>query len=468
MRFAFGLIALAIAGCGKKATTAGEDASAGLPSPADAASFEPIELPDRPLGVAEPADLYRGDPSARERARDAVGARDWGRAVAAARVATSANAADAEAHWLLGQALAATLDYRAAVVSLAAGVALDPVEHAAADLDAEYLAGFIKSPAGAQWRSHLAGVRRSAALQLADSIPFVAEVDGGGELFARVGATKRFVRLSQTQARVVGALPSPGPKRAAVAAVMIRPQPPSTKPARPVDTDAGPPPPTPLSIAILIAVDGKVRSGLARSSVDRLEVYWSRAGNVDLLVAMTDERGSRTTRVIDPSISKIDVRDRAPEPLTPSLTLTPTARQISRTAVPGVAADWDAAGRADVLRLPRWKRTVTLPRGKPVSRDLIRWAPGGQRLAVISEPDGCDGSSSILVVEGATGRVETLAAIPGRVDTRWASDDALVVSTAGELRLIDVESREVFGRWPRPTNAALHLAGARECANPQK
>lgn len=145
----------------------------------------------------------------------------------------------------------------------------------------------------------------------------------------------------------------------------------------------------------------------------------------------------------------------SPPPATaaPRLVLSKGAVQVvrlpvpgDRSALPGIAADWDQSSMASALRLRRSNRLVALPAPALIDGQRVQWSPRGGRLALVASLESCERDQPAVlprrtlayVVDPITGSARELAASARDLELTWVSDALLAVATERGLELIDV------------------------------
>lgn len=464
---------------------AGDAASAGSASSGDADAGVALAVapapPQRPLGLETAAAFgYSRGPgeAAYRRAARAAAAGRWPAVEKAARQALAADPRHLAARWLLGEALAARGENAGALESLLAAVAGDPADFGFRDLAGDHLAGFITSGAGERWRRELDAYRRRYQAALAAAVPFVARLDAagspgagqgkaawpGGALVARDLESGRVLRLAG-DGDIAGALVSPSGGAIAYARTdRVEVDTPSA------GGDAGAA--TPLLGAVRVGVFDRA-SGRVLGEVElaagaaALDLFWS-GGRPRLFAQRRAAGGAGQALALEPSERRTRKVRSAPRPRSPLLRLTPGDQRLLWPRPVGVAADWDQRGAADVLRLRRSRQTATLPRGQLALRDRLRWSPGDNRLVVAAEPEhpcAAGATTSLFVVEAATGRVRGLMGARGPLEARWLDEERVVTISGGErrFRVVEVESGETVASWPASGGDGLDALGHPQC-----
>jgi hypothetical protein len=441
---------------------------------AESAAQEPPPKPPEPLPMGK-TDLggyaYSRGPgrAAFHRAAAAARSGDWGEAEAGCREALLHDPGHLEAHWLLARALTRAGRHDEAVAPLSAAVAGDWLRWGQPSLTAPELADFRASREGRaylelaeQYRIRFQAAVRDGLLVVGRrGLPWYPKSGGPtsinhrSEIYAYDLATGRYLRVSRTDAALVGFVRSPSGNALAYASYRKVHLPEDPGRVGPEAAGAGEAEGEELPPVILREVKvGTVDLLTARMSereitladVRRVELFW--AAEDELHARALPARNTEKLLRLDPENARAWPVATEVTAGGPALRVVYDAADIRQSQVAEVAADWDSARSAGAFRLLPTRRTITLPDGETASLDSLRWSPERSRLALSTRavdpcsPDPDRRRSTLYVVDAASGVSRPLATGDGPFSPVWLDEPRLayVVRGAGApaVRLVDV------------------------------
>ncbi len=124
-----------------------------------------------------------------------------------------------------------------------------------------------------------------------------------------------------------------------------------------------------------------------------------------------------------------------------------------------------AEKQSSTFRLLRTKQTITLPDSEMVANDAFVWSPDGAHLAFRTLTNPCEdkSSSTLYVVEAATGKLKNLLRGPSEFHMKWLDNDQLVYEDPdGNLRVYSAgEHKQKLMLKNRPGLSLSGLAAKR-------
>ncbi len=399
---------------------------------------------------------------------------DWSRAEAVCRATLMADPGHLSAHWHLALSLARQGRYAEVAAPLSAAVAGDWMRWGQRSLEARALAGFLASPDGARYRV-LAGQYRAAYRRvLADGMllvgrrgkPWLPRVPGNtlinhrSEIYAYDVTRGRYLRVSRTNASLVGFLRAPAAPQLAYVSYR-RVWVPSD-----AERKAGA---RPYLRRVRI---GTVELGALRMS--RREIELRDVASVALWYA-TDKKGRpRLLAWVESAkpapgasrrrLLRLDVARAAATPLVvdgipvadETLVVSYRAAELQRARVRGVRADWGDDASAGALRIASSHKTITFPAGESAWRDSLTWSTGRTRIAVSTRPvapcskDPGERTVKLYVIDVASAKLRPIAVGEGDFAPAWIDDGRLayVDTSRAEpaVRIVDVTTGTEIAR----------------------
>jgi hypothetical protein len=405
------------------------------PSPAVA-----VELPSRPLGLAE-LDGYRwrarGGQAAFRIARKAEQRDDWSAVASACTKALALDPSNLEAAWLLAAADGALGKQTELVAPLQLAVAGDFGKWADASLELPALQAWHATPTGQAWRRRVDADRAGYAAALARSVVVVA----GGDLFGYDlgGNPPRWYRLTRTYGGVVAALALPETHRLAyvtrarrgarfgVGIVDLA----TGHATRPADVGTGWP----------IVVEPRTAGGV-----------WLRGVMARTAIGFVGEDGKLAAATPN-----------AEHPAVASLRVVGTSARLDRRAAE-ITADFDDHGLASQIRLDSSKRVVSVPSPGQIDGSSIAWSPDRVRVALIAQledrcSEGARAAVAVFVVDAATGVMKSVERATGGLALEWLTDGRLAVAGDHGVSVYDLE---------HPGAAPIAIPGATDLVTPRR
>lgn len=478
-------VAVLAAGCGdRRGDSRGSGSSSQAPGAPQRPEAAPETAPDPPprtalgLGALDHFSYARG-PGREHYAASSRAAREqrWADAEVAARRALESDPHHLAARWLLGESIAAQGRHGDALAPMLAAVAGDFVRFGAKDLAGDHLAGFRDGPGGRVFRRELEAYASAFAEAAIESALFVGRrgapwlPDGGGEaainhrseIYGYHLAGERFLRFSRTDGSAVGLLPSPNGTEVAYAAYrdVVLAEPASDAGAEPSTTIRR------LTVGLIPLADPRDASAIEVSDALGAEIFWTRAGKrFELAGATVASSGARSSWLFDSERGAAALEDRPP-PTSAVLEIAYRSHRLTQPAPYGIAADWDRAGDADVLRLTDSRRAVAIPRRRSIRRDSLRWSTGRTRLAGIgfgSDACAATGRTSIFVIDAPMGRVARELPVSGAVDLRWLDEERLLVSSSGRFAVVSLSAgADARIEWRAHRDSGANVIDSRTC-----
>jgi hypothetical protein len=384
------------------------------------APLAPLVL--RPLGVAALDDLAIGErpgAAAYRRARAAEKVARWDEVVREARAARAVDPTHVAAAWLEAAALARAGKLADVLEPLQVAAAADWARYGERSLGLPLFADFRASPAGAAWIAAADGYRAEFARRAPRAFPVVA----GGDVVGLDG-DGRWLRLTSTGGRVLGALRRPDGRQLAVV------------------TRA----PAPAKAWIVTSIDlvsGASTEVFRRDAKGTLRLRW-RGGAVDgASIEWNSGPGGWKTPAGAPA-------PKAGAQHGPALRVVDDRARLTRVPIAGVAADWDDAGLAGAMRVSRSGAPFTVPPGLFIVGDSVVRSPDGARVAFAAVPlercpiaPAADGAlapaAAWFVGEVTTARLTQLAPWRDGDQLDWRDDRTLALASAGELRWLAID-----------------------------
>jgi hypothetical protein len=469
-------LAVAVAGCGRKADAparAKEDAA-----PAAA----PLAMPA--LGVDQVRRfnfIYEAGSPAYDKAAAAYRKKDWPAVRAAAEASLGKDPMHLGSHRLLAAALAQTGEPAAAVDHLVTALAADYLQYAPT-LDEDDLKSFMASPHGQAVAALAARIRDESSKRIAGGLwlvgrrsPFrwprelgVQTSTSRGELYAFDRDTRRYFRLTRTDHQVVGFVRAAAGNEVALVGF--------DKIDRPKEAgaDAAPLFARPW-IQVYDAAQWKPATPRIHLPAAREVALGYGAG--DQLLVATAQATARWT-VGEPAVSSVD---RTTGKLTKLTTALPATRVVVSldegrlVRVPdGVVAAWTGDPPVTAgLKTPAGK-PIQIPESGTAAQAPIAVSPGGAHVAFATAVDPCarDTAPSLYVADAATGTYRHLLSAKSRFATRWLDAGVLAYEDGdGAIRLWDAATGRQVARLENRSGDdrsglaldALSLAGAPLC-----
>jgi len=472
LSIAVGLLLCASCGKGGGATGGGraDDSGQAGDSGAGAADLPPLQ--PLPMGLAELSGFAyssKGDARKRFGAVSAAEKRaDWAHAAAACRELIERDPSHLEAHWHLASALARQGRFDAAVAPLSTAVAGDWMRWGERSLRARALRGFHPSPQGARYARLVEAYRDEFQRALGDALlvvgrrgrPWPARGTGAttvnhrSEIYAYVGDSKRFLRVSRTNGSLVGFVRSRAAKQLGFVSyrkVWV----PDEKKA------AGGAQPYIRQARIGVIDLDRARMSLREVTFDDvrwIELFYADQGKNKprLLVRVRPVEPARGERLVQTfAIDAEAGRAKEIKPVSQGpdvLRVGHDSVEMMRPSVEGVTADWGRDGSAGAFRIDRTRKTITLPAGESAGRNSMIWSPKASRIAFATaavnpcSDEAKEREVALYVVEAATGKLRKIAQGEGAFAPVWLDDTRLayVDKSAAEpgVRLVEVTSGE--------------------------
>ncbi len=426
-----------------------------------------IEVPARPLGLADLAAWgwrKRAGQSAMREARDAEGREDWAATAAACQRVLAADPTHLEASWLLAIADAKLGKLDELLAPLQVAAAGDLGKWGLASLEHPALAGFLATPLGAAWRRRVEADRAAYTAIVARALVVLA----GGDLYAYDPAGTRWLRLTRTSGAVVSGLRVAGGDWIAYVA---RRRSKATGPARPGDA-AGTVPPAPPAAPIPPAVDVPLGVGVIdlRTAKPYLPLD---VGAQPIAVGsgpLPGPNGGPGAWIgrspphpvwlwADPGPHLVALPKHAKRAPGPWLAVAAGVPVLHALPVRDVVADWDDRGLASAMRLVRTNRVVAVA-GQVVG-DSVVWSRDRAAVAFVAEiADDCTpgtATAAVYVADAGTGTPRELArAVTGGLAIEWLADGRVAIAGDDGIQIVDLASE-----------SRLPLAGATELLTPR-
>jgi hypothetical protein len=432
----------------KQAEAAGEKDPQPAPK-ATAVVQEAPALTPLPLGKRELTGYaYSLGPAraAYKRAREAEKAGDWAAAESSSRKALRLDPGHLAAHWTLAMALAGQGKHKEVAEPLSKAVAGDFMRWGERSLRAPALAEFLTTPYGAAYKT-LLDQYRVEFLRIVGSRylvigrrgkPWIPRRTGNvyinhrTEIYAYNPATGRYVRLSRTNASLVGFIRAPD--RSEIAYLSYR------KVWLPSDKQrAGAAKPfiRELFLGTIDVDKATIGKEVRLHNVAELDLYYSQRGKKAsrLIATARYARPARGTPAvahywIDTARGHAGRAKRRPSGTHEILRVRYRFAERKRPRVRGIAADW-SEGAAGVVQLESTRKSVAMANDESASRDSIVWSPAGTRLALTTVPvDPCgskpgDRTVKLYIVDAASGALEAIAEGEGDLAATWFDDTHL-------------------------------------------
>lgn len=449
LRVGIPLLAIALAGCGKKADAPSgkDDAGSGR---AAGPGVAPIAMPT--TGIDKLTRLNFGAQDGQAAYQKAVAlykakARDWAAIRAQCEAAIAKDATHLDAHRLLGTALAQLGEHAAAVDHLVTALAADYYKYGPSIESDDELKAFLATPHGQAVEALMAklaadfGKHADAGLWLvARRWPFkgiaatgVQASESRGDVYAFDRETKRYYKLTHTD-RVLGFVRAPGGGEVAVVGY--------DKAERAKDAkDTAPPLLARSWVQVFDTKDWKpLGAKVVLGSAREIAVGY---GAGDQLLVSTAPATGRWT-VGDPTVSSIDrtsgkLTKVASPPPEPRVAMTIEEGRLVRAA-DGVKASWAGEPKTASAIETASGAKIQIPESGVVAEASVAVAPQSGRVAFATYVDPCakDTAPSLYVADGKTGQVKHLLSARSRFATRWVDANVLAYEDGeGAIRLWD-------------------------------
>ncbi|MDB4963191.1 MAG: hypothetical protein JWP01_3190 [Myxococcales bacterium] len=465
----FARIALAIvlASCGNKgdaSVKAKDDAASGpqvAPLPTPISGVDSIKRMNFVYGEGWPA--Y-------DKAEDALKAKKPDEARKYAETAVAKDPYHLDAHYLLARLLAQSGEHAAVVDHVVTALAGDYLRYGKKFLEDKDLAEFRATAHGEAVKAVAIKLRDDYAKRIPTGIwlvarrssfkwpkdPGVQAATSRGEVYAYDRETKRYLRLTHTDHKVVGFLRAPSGNAVAIVGFDK------------IDRPKLPEEPATFGAVWLQVLDTKewqaVGPKIALGAQRAVEVGYG--DNDQLLITTTPTAGAASTSTVDTSTGKLTKGSAAPA--VPRLALTLDAGQLVRAA-DGVLAAWSGEPPTATSLKTAAGGTIAIPESGAVTQASVAVAPGGARVAFVTAVDPCakDTAPSLYVADAKTGTFKHVLTARSRFGTHWI-DPNLIAYEDGEggIRVWDASiGREAVKLENKPGIAldALSLAAAPVC-----
>jgi hypothetical protein len=470
-----------MSGCGKDRSSPAPASQDRKPSPPPA--VDAFEVP--PLGVEQIRRLaypYGDGASEFEKASAAYKAkpRDWAAVRLHSESALKKDSYHLEAHRLLARALGNDGDYRGAAAHLILAMAADwPTFGPTIATDPD-LVGMMSSPVGQQLtdvtgrikgeylrlgRDGLWVIGRRSGFKI-PAKPGVQSVTSRGEVYAFDPASKRYLRLTQTEHSVAGFLLSPSRKEIALIGY--------TKIEVPADasgkTIAAALPPL-LARGYVLTVDAMTFEPLGKRAIlpkgRQLSVAYGpgeqllagtapaagrwEIGNASWFAIDRSTGGTSQTQAATSLSSRLDItlEDGVVSALAGAFTTT-SKDGGDPEVVSQIAPGADSGGGAGVA--------IAIPESGGAHRDSIAVAPDGARLAFATATDPCstETAPSLYVADTRTGSLKHVLTGKSRFTSRWLDATTLAYEDPeGNVRLWDATTGREAQRLTEKFGIAL-------------
>jgi len=420
-------------GCGNKASQpVPEAAEAGA---AKATVTAPVELPARPLGLAEAGAFgwrTRGGHPAFRQARSAEARGDWLAAVEHCRAALAADPGHLEASWLLAAALGKLGKLDELLAPLRDAVAGDFGRWGLASLELPALQAFLATPTGEAWRRRVEQDRSVFLAALAKA----TIVNAGGDLFAFEPETARWLRLTRTSGAVISGLPVPGARKVAYVARLAA----SGKRT--------------LAIGVVDLGRGRTTRAIDLGTSGPLTIVHSTKAPEGFWIGAGTPKLTWRALADDHKLSALPAK--TARPAGPRLEVNGASSRRTALPVPTVTADWDEQGLASAIRIGSSNRVVTAPSPGLIDGNTATWSAGKSHLAFVAQLDEtCTPgaiSSAAYVADAATGTLTELERAAKGLAIEWLTDRKLVIAGDRGVSIVDLD-----GGPPRMLAGATNL-----------
>ncbi|MGE0550794.1 MAG: hypothetical protein AB7O24_24265 [Kofleriaceae bacterium] len=448
-------LAIVLASCGKNAPAAKDDAP---PAP----SVAPITVPT--IGVEQIRHLNFGWAEGPcEKAYKAT-PRDWTQVRSSCEAALAKDPHNLDLHRLLALALAQTNEHAAAVEHLIAMLRADYFGYAAELTTNGELKEFIATQHGQSLTALAAKLREAYQKTIASSIWLVGRRStfkwpnasgvqpstSRGEVYAYDRGTKRYLRLTHTDHKVVGFVRAPSGLDIAVLGF--------DKIDRPKDD--GPPTFANAWVQLFDTTEWKPLGSKISLPASR-EIVLGYAAGDQLLVssAPADGRwgvGTATVSSVDKSAGRL-TKVGTPIPQ-PRIIVTLDESRLVRDAS-GVEAVWTSDPTSPTLKVAGGA-TIQIPESGAASESTVAVSPGNAKIAFATAVDPCskDTAPSLYVADVKSGALKHVLTAPSRFATRWVDAATLAYEDgAGAIRLWDAASSRESGRLENKAGIALDV-----------
>ncbi len=448
-------ISLVSTSCGNKSDRAKKDAATGP-------SVAPLTVPTVGVEQVKQLSFGFGDGPCEKAYR--AKPRDWGAIRAGCEPAVAKDPSYLEARRHLAIALAQTNEGAAAVDHLTTILALDFFAYEDLLTSAE-LAPFFATPHGQAVTGVAAKLRDAYMKRIPAGIwlvarratykppanPGVQSATSRGEVYAYDRETKRFLRLTHTDHKVVGFVRSGSAAELAVLGF--------DKIDRPKDD--GPPTLVSVWLQVFGTADWKPIGNRIALPASREVAFGYGAGD-QLLVSTAQANGRwglgfATIWSADKTNGKLTKVSAALPAARVSVTLDET--RVMRS-VEGVEAAWVG----DPATAPNIKvaggATIQIPESGAASQSSVAVGPGSSRVAFATAVDPCakDTAPSLYVADTKTGRLRHVLTAPSRFATRWIDATTLAYEDgSGAIRLWDPSASRETARIDNRSGIALDV-----------
>lgn len=487
------VLALTLTSCGKKPSstaTTKDDAATGP-------QIAPITAPPSGVDAVKRMNFVYGDgwhaydkAVAAYRAKD----RDWASVRKHAEIALARDPLHLDAHYLLARALAQVGEHATAVDHLVTALAGDYFRYGPVLATEPELEEFLATPHGQAVTALAARIRDDYAQRIAASPWVVARrsafrwpkelgvqhATSRGELYAYDRASKRYLRLSHTDHKVVGFVRAPGGGEVALLGVdkIDRPKrDPNPAGARDAASARSAAPARNASVAD--AALSEAPATFATAWIQRLDTTsWQPVGAKILLpparelslgygedarLVVTTAQASGRWGTTAPVVSTIDPATGAlstisAPPPAPRIEVTLDAARVVG-APRGVEATW-AGDPPTAPTLSIGGAVIQVPESGAASQSTVAVAPGGARLAFATAVDPCakNVAPSLYVADAKTGELAHLLTARSRFVTRWIDDKVLAYEDGeGAVRLWDATTGRQVLALSNPPGIALEV-----------
>jgi hypothetical protein len=373
----------------------------------------PVELPVRPLGLADVSAFgwrKRAGHAAYRLARKAEARGDWAGVVTACRQALAADPGHLEASYLLAIGLAKTGQLDQVLGPLQLAAAGDYGKWATASLDQPALAGFRATPTGEAWQRRVEHDREVYVGALARGLLVIA----AGDLYAVDLAAPRWYPLTRTHGGVVGVFEPPRAAKATTLVYIVRTRGGASKESR-------------YALGLIDLATGVTTPVSELPVGDIVHVAWSRKLGGPLV------RTAKAMLAFD-GAGKPVAAPAHPDPLGDTwLDVTGRRAKLRHGELgPDAKADWDDQGLASAMRLAASSRIVTVPSPGLIDGYTVTWSHDHAHVAFVAQlDDHCahdTANTAAFVADGGTGALVELERAKGGLALAWLDDAHVAIA----------------------------------------
>ncbi|MGE3547700.1 MAG: hypothetical protein AB7L28_27485, partial [Kofleriaceae bacterium] len=391
--------------------------------------------------------------------------RDWLQVRSSCEAALAKDPHNLDVHRLLALALAQTNEHAAAVEHLIAMLSADYFGYADDLTSNGELKEFIATQHGQSVTALAAKLREAYHKQIASSIWLVARrstfkwpnatgvqsSSSRGEVYAYDRVSKRFLRLTHTDHKVVGFVRAPSGSDIAVIGF--------DKIDRPKDD--GPPTFASAWIQLFDAVEWKpLGTRIALPASREISLGYAAGDQLLVSTAPADGRwgvGAATVSSVDKSASRLTkVGASMPQP---RIVVTLDESRLVRSAS-GVEAVWTNDPSTSPTLKVAGGVTIQVPESGAASESTVAVAPSNTKIAFATAVDPCsnDTAPSLYVADAKSGALKHVLTAASRFSTRWVDAATLAYEDgAGGIRLWDATSGRETARIENRSGIALEV-----------